>query len=100
MDCCIKSYLHIVGTVIFLVIMSSWIITNYPYLLTSETLEVLRNIKSACIKSMVMTPSTSTTYDFPNLQCDYRVMFKWIGAFDIRKNEFLVIPSNVGAPMW
>ena len=32
----------------FLVVMSSWIIRNYPYPQNSEILEMLRNVKSAC----------------------------------------------------
>ena len=45
MGCCIKSYPHIVGTVILLVVMSSWIIRNYPYPQNSEKLlEMPRNV--------------------------------------------------------
>ena len=47
-DCCIKSCLHIVGTVIFLVVMSSWITRNYPHPQHNEILEVIKNAKSAC----------------------------------------------------
>ena len=48
MDWCIKSYLHIDIAVIFSVVMSSWIIRNYPYPQNSKILEVLRNVKCAC----------------------------------------------------
>ena len=48
MGFCIKSHLHIVGMIIFLVVMSSWIIRNYPYPQNCKILEMLRNVKSAC----------------------------------------------------
>ena len=47
MGCCIKSHLHVDGTVISLVVMSSRIIRNYPYPQNCKILEMLRNVKSA-----------------------------------------------------
>ena len=73
MGCCIKSYLHIVGTIIFLVVMSSWIIRNYPYPKNNEILEMLRNVKSAC-NSLVHGNDTFYCYYLCimfQMQCDY-----------------------------